>query len=84
MTDTFFTPAYHEPGSENFELLSELMSRGHLHKLIREQGGAYGAGAKYSPFSGAFSFYSYRDPHTLETLDNFAKSIDWVASGDFS
>jgi Zn-dependent M16 (insulinase) family peptidase len=84
VTETFFTPAYHEAGSEKLELLTELMSRGQLHRLIREQGGAYGAGAKYSPFSGAFTFYSYRDPFTLETLDNFAKSIDWVASGDFT
>jgi Zn-dependent M16 (insulinase) family peptidase len=84
VTETFFTPAYTEPGSEKLELLTELLSRGQLHKLIREQGGAYGSGAKYSPFSGAFSFYSYRDPHTLETLENFSRSIDWVAAGDFA
>ncbi|CAG8628885.1 16489_t:CDS:10, partial [Gigaspora rosea] len=46
--------------------------------------GAYGGGAVYSPTSGIFSFFSYRDPKTLETLETYKQAIDWVANRKFS
>ena len=42
-------------------VLTELMRFTYLIPLIREKGGAYGAGANINE-SGTFSFYSYRDP----------------------
>ena len=42
-----------------------------LHKKIREQGGAYGSGAKYSPSNGTITFNGFRDPHITSTLDAF-------------
>ena len=83
-TETVFGPAFAHEDSVKLEVLTELMSRGELHKLIREKGGAYGSGAKYSRFTGAYTFYSYRDPHTLETLENFVKATKSVASGEFT
>ena len=59
------------------------MSRGELHKLIREKGGAYGSGVKFNALAGAFTFFSYRDPHNLGTLENFEKATEAVANGSF-
>jgi hypothetical protein len=55
-----------------------------LHGRIREQGGAYGAGASFHPSARQFSFYSYRDPHIAQTLESFEKGIEVVASGGFT
>jgi len=59
-----------------------IREQGHLHRAIREQGGAYGGGASYHPDSGAFRFYSYRDPRLTETLADFDRSLDWLHSAD--
>lgn len=59
------------------------MARGELHKLIREKGGAYGSGVKYNSLAGSYTFFSYRDPHVLETIDNFKKATELVCEGRF-
>ena len=59
-------------------VLGNLMRNGYLHRTIREQGGAYGGGASQDNNSGAFRFYSYRDPRMEGTLDDFDKAIDWT------
>ncbi|MDH5257163.1 MAG: insulinase family protein [Gammaproteobacteria bacterium] len=59
-------------------VLGSFLKNGFLHRVIREQGGAYGGGAGYDSDSGSFRFYSYRDPRLLETLEDFDKSIDWM------
>ncbi|KAH9523809.1 Presequence protease, mitochondrial [Bulinus truncatus] len=63
-------------------VLSSLMSRKFLHREIREKGGAYGSGAQLD--AGIFSFFSYRDPKCLETLDVFNACIEWASKGEFS
>lgn len=45
---------------------------------IRVQGGAYGGGASFDPFSGNFLFTSYRDPNLVETLDNYDKAAAFL------
>ena len=59
------------------------MARGELHKLIREKGGAYGSGVKFNSLAGAFTFFSYRDPNLLETVENFKKASDIISQGRF-
>ncbi len=59
-------------------VLGEYLSNGFLHSAIREKGGAYGGGAGYDGESGAFRFYSYRDPRLQETYTDFDASIDWM------
>lgn len=59
------------------------MSRGELHKLIREKGGAYGSGVKFNALTGAFSYFSFRDPHILETAENFIHATNTIADGKF-
>ncbi|GFN99728.1 presequence protease, mitochondrial [Plakobranchus ocellatus] len=63
-------------------VLATLMSRKFLHREIREKGGAYGSGAIISP--GVFSFFSYRDPNSLATLDVFQRCVQWATSGEIS
>ena len=74
-------PSGHEDAAA-FLVLGSFLKNGFLHKVIREQGGAYGGGASYDSDSGAFRFYSYRDPRLLETLEDFDSSIDWLLEND--
>ena len=59
-------------------VLGGFLRNGYLHRVIREQGGAYGGGASHEPANACFRFYSYRDPRLAETLDDFDKSIEWL------
>ena len=83
-TETVFLQPYHNPDNAAASVLSELLSRGELHKLIREKGGAYGSGVKFNSLAGNFSFFSYRDPQNLGTLDNFLTAAKTVADGHFT
>ncbi|RHZ71766.1 hypothetical protein Glove_253g72 [Diversispora epigaea] len=75
---------YSHPDSAKLQVLSSLMKTHYLHREIRERNGAYGGGAVYSSTNGIFSFYSYRDPKALDTLETFHKSIDWVLDRKFT
>jgi Zn-dependent M16 (insulinase) family peptidase len=55
-----------------------ILRNGFLHTAIREQGGAYGAGATQDSTLGIFKFYSYRDPRIEGTFDDFKGSINWI------
>jgi len=67
----------HEDGAA-LTVLGEYLSNGFLHSAIREKGGAYGGGAGYDGESGAFRFYSYRDPRLQETYADFDAAVDWM------
>lgn len=45
---------------------------------IRVQGGAYGGGSSFDPFSGNFTFTSYRDPNLLATIDNYDSAASFL------
>ncbi|KAH3676098.1 hypothetical protein WICMUC_002395 [Wickerhamomyces mucosus] len=70
-------PYTHEDGAK-LQVLSNLLTFKHLHKEIREKGGAYGGGASYGALDGLFSYYSYRDPKSLKSLDTFAKAGEFA------
>lgn len=59
-------------------VLGGFLRNGYLHRAIREQGGAYGGGASQDNNTGAFRFYSYRDPRFGETLQDFDQSLQWL------
>ena len=48
---------------------------------VRVQGGAYGGGAGFDPFSGQFIFTSYRDPNLLQTLDAYDAAAAFLQQG---
>ncbi|XP_071756138.2 presequence protease, mitochondrial [Centroberyx gerrardi] len=64
-------------------VLARMMTAKFLHGEIREKGGAYGGGAKMGG-GGVFTFYSYRDPNSVQTLSAFRKGVDWAKSGQFT
>lgn len=80
----FRTISYSHPDSPLLLLCTELLDNLVLHKEIREKGGAYGGGASYSPSTGNFHFFSYRDPHLAKTLPIFSKSLETIATGRFT
>lgn len=59
-------------------VLGNYIKNNYLHRAIREQGGAYGAGAGYDANACSFRFFSYRDPRALETYRDFSESIRWL------
>lgn len=80
----FRTVSYKNPASSSLLIAAELMKNVFLHKEIREKGGAYGAGASYTPSSGNFHFYAYRDPHLKTSLDAFYKAVEIIHNKQFS
>jgi Zn-dependent M16 (insulinase) family peptidase len=66
------------PDAAVLSVLAGFMRNGFLHRVIREQGGAYGGGASHDADNAAFRFYSYRDPRLSETLDDFDQSVKWL------
>ncbi len=68
------------PDAPALAVLGGFLRNGFLHRVIREQGGAYGGGASQDSDSASFRFYSYRDPRLAETLTDFDHSIYWLLS----
>lgn len=58
-------------------VLAKVLSAKYLLPVVREQNGAYGAGAKLN-VDGNFTFFSYRDPHSRKTLDTFDGTCGWA------
>lgn len=79
----FKTIPYVHPDAAALTLAASLFDNLVLHPRIREQGGAYGAGALDNSLTGAFCFYSYRDPNISSTLDAFQEAMDTVVDGKF-
>lgn len=73
-----------DPLSPALLISTELMENLVLHKEIREKGGAYGSGATYTPSTGNFNFYSYRDPHLARTVGVFHQAIQKIAAKEFN
>lgn len=63
---------------------TDLLENTFLHQKIREQGGAYGAGASYNPLIGSYYIYAYRDPHITATLKTFEEGLKKIAGGKFT
>lgn len=67
------------------QVLSQMMTFGHLHSVIRESNGAYGGGLNYDGLGGISNFYSHRDPNALKSVNNFITSsevaLDYLESG---
>ncbi len=74
------TVAPAHPDAPALAVLGGFLRNGFLHRAIRERGGAYGGGASQDSNSGAFRFYSYRDPRLEETVADFDAAIDWLLS----
>ncbi|KAG5893229.1 hypothetical protein JTB14_013391 [Gonioctena quinquepunctata] len=71
------TAPYTHKDFAHLRILARLLSSKYLHPELREKQGAYGGGARLM-HDGVFSFYSYRDPRSLETLNIFDNSFKWI------
>jgi Zn-dependent M16 (insulinase) family peptidase len=65
-------------------IATELMKNVYLHKEIREKGGAYGGGAAYTPTTGNFHFYAYRDPNLNSSVEAFYRAVEVIANKQFN
>ena len=74
---SLFTVPYVHKDFSSLRVLGRILSSKYLLPVVREQNGAYGAGAKIN-IDGLFNFFSYRDPNTRRTLDTFDASSKWV------
>lgn len=70
-------PSAH-PDAPALTVLGDYLRNGFLHRAIREQGGAYGAGAGQDNGDAVFRFFSYRDPRIEGTLADFYASLEWL------
>ena len=62
------------PDAAPLGVLAALLGGDLLTRAIREEGGAYGAGARYCERSATLRLFSYRDPRLAETLDDFDRA----------
>lgn len=75
-------PTLADPDAAVLAVLGELLTNVVLHQALREEGGAYGGNAYYSPSTGTFSMTSYRDPRLAATYQDFEKAIAWVIEAE--
>lgn len=76
------TVAMEHPDAAALTVLGGFLRNGYLHRVIREQGGAYGGGASQDSNTASFRLFSYRDPRLTETLEDFDASIEWLLNED--
>ncbi len=79
---SYATVSVNHKDAAALSVLGGFLRNGFLHRVIREQGGAYGGGANHEPGNACFRFFSYRDPRLSETLDDFDKSIEWLLNSE--
>ncbi|KAG7356157.1 peptidase M16C family-associated protein [Nitzschia inconspicua] len=60
------------------QVVSKFLRTGYLWDYVRVMGGAYGGFCTFSPYSGFFSYLSYRDPNLSKTLDIYDAAGDAV------
>jgi len=67
-----------EEAKGSAQVVSKFLKTGYLWDHVRVMGGAYGGFCTFSPFSGFFSYLSYRDPNLSKTLDIYDGAGDAV------
>jgi Zn-dependent M16 (insulinase) family peptidase len=72
-------PSCVSPESAPFAVLSQILTHKLLHPSIREQGGAYGAGATFNSLGGTLGMYTYRDPNPLRSIGVMQDAGRWAA-----
>lgn len=75
----FPTVPYTHASGAPLAVLAQLLTHKHLHREIRERGGAYGGGAYNRALDGVFGFYAYRDPNPENTIKVVQDAGRWAA-----
>jgi Zn-dependent M16 (insulinase) family peptidase len=71
------------PYSGKHIALSNLLSLGYLWHNVREVGGAYGTGLRFTR-RGSLNVYSYRDPKVKETYEIYDNIANYLATNEFT
>lgn len=77
-------PRLGHPDAAACAVLAEWLTNEVLHRAIREEGGAYGAGASYDAMGGILRMISTRDPRLLGTYADFDAAIDAALNADMT
>lgn len=77
-------PRLGHPDASALAVLAEWLTNEVLHRAIREEGGAYGAGAAYDAVAGIFRMISTRDPRLLGTYADFDAALGTVLTADIT
>ena len=73
---------YEPHGSIN--VINNYLGTTWLWEKVRVQGGAYGGFSLFDMHSGTYTFLSYRDPNLLGTIENYDKTVDFLAGLNLS
>ncbi|KAK9873946.1 hypothetical protein WA026_002299 [Henosepilachna vigintioctopunctata] len=71
------TVPYTNPDYSKLRVLAKLLTSKYIHPNLRERFGAYGGGTRLTT-DGVFTFFSYRDPRNIQTLDIFDQTQEWL------
>lgn len=77
-------PAHGHPDVGPAMVLGAYLRNTFLHRVVREEGGAYGGSASYSSGTCSFSMSSYRDPRLGATFADFQAAAAAAAHGEIS
>ena len=58
--------------------ITNLLNSTYLWDKVRVQGGAYGGFCMFDPYSGVWSFISYRDPNLQQTVENYDQTSAYL------
>lgn len=78
------TVPYNNASGAPLAILAQLLTHKHLHREIRERGGAYGGGAYSRGLDGIFGFYAYRDPNPENTIKVISETGKWAVEKEWT
>ena len=81
--ESFIGPGYYSENYGHSLVTASILTHEFFLPVIREKGGAYGAGASADE-SGIFNFYSFWDPKMEATYESFEKGLQRVCDGEFT
>lgn len=74
----FRAPPFGDPDAAALAVASQYLRNNVLHPRIREQGGAYGAAARFDPSTCTFIMATYRDPRLGESFADMEHAARWL------
>jgi Zn-dependent M16 (insulinase) family peptidase len=80
----FPAPGFTDPDGASLAVACQILTHRWLHPRIREQGGAYGAGAHYDPALPAVLLTTYRDPRLAGSLSDMRSGLAWLARAEIA
>ena len=80
--ESFLGPGYYDENYGHALVTANLLRNEFCLPIIREKGGAYGAGASANE-NGIFSFFSFWDPKLEQTFENFELCLQKVCDKEF-